>query len=416
MDYTTTLIRRKDKLFTLKQGVILFLLFLGAMEFMGKYYYLFCFAFVLFMLFYQRIRLDGSAVALICLAISTVLFSRLGFSITLILKPFLYPFSYIVGRSFFKSFHSFQERDKRQNQIVMIAAIMSLGALIHYGLNFLIYDGGQRNTTDIWTGTMRAATGQTALACLALGVSIAWIMSATKNWQKIVACLSLVLIFAYNLILAGRTLIGMAIIIFCCAYLYLIKGSKDFGRKFRFFITILFLVSVALVLFEANAFNIKSQLINSNLYERFFGDKGMDATEDNRLETKMAYLKNMWRSLWGGNKIRTEIVNNYAHDIYLDTYDQASIFGFMSILFFMWRSLRRLVYLLRNKSLDFKFRQLIFCLYLACNMEFVVEPVLQGMHWLFITYCFIDGLLACYMKDSKAFILSTRKLYEDSAN
>jgi hypothetical protein len=254
------------------------------------------------------------------------------------------------------------------------------------------------------------------LACLALGVSIAWLMSATKRWQKIAAVLSLILIFTYNLVLAGRTLVVMAIILFCCAYVHLIWGSKDFKRKFGLFIAIVSLLSIGAFSYELNIFNVKNIVEGSNLYKRFFGDYAIKTTEDGRMELKIAYLKNMWGNFWGGSKIKDEIVGGFAHDIYLDVYDQAGIFGFIAILCYIGNTIYRFVLVIKNKSLDFKYRQLILCLYLVCYLEFVVEPILYGMNWLFIAFCFIDGLVASYIKDNRNYLLSKRSLHEDSAN
>ena len=47
-----------------------------------------------------------------------------------------------------------------------------------------------------------------------------------------------------------------------------------------------------------------------------------------------------------------------------------------------------------DKTLEFELRQLVFCTYLASNLEFWVEPILKGMPWFLAMYCMIDGAVA----------------------
>ena len=113
MEYVTTLERKKDRLFSFEQALILFLFFLGSMNFVGRYYYCFFFAFALFLLFFQRIRVDGSILALLALSLNLLLFADLDSLITTMIKPFLYPMAYLLGRGFWGLIRSKKEDEKR---------------------------------------------------------------------------------------------------------------------------------------------------------------------------------------------------------------------------------------------------------------------------------------------------------------
>ena len=89
--------------FSFKQAIVLFLLFLAGMNVLNMYYY-FCLAAALaFFLLQKNFVLDANVLFLLALSLSWALFSpeTASLTVTSLIKPFLYPLIYIVGRSFF---------------------------------------------------------------------------------------------------------------------------------------------------------------------------------------------------------------------------------------------------------------------------------------------------------------------------
>ena len=98
----------------------------------------------------------------------------------------------------------------------------------------------------------------------------------------------------------------------------------------------------------------------------------------------------MLKYLWGGNQLH-EIHGGYAHDLYLDTHDNAGIITLLAIVIYIVSSLRRAVKCITNKRLSRDIRVLVLCVYLVCNIMFWLEPIMRGMPWLLTSYCYIDG-------------------------
>ena len=135
----------------------------------------------------------------------------------------------------------------------------------------------------------------------------------------------------------------------------------------------------------------------SNFFDRFFGGSEQDFSSDSRLDLKWIYLQNLEKSIFGGASIRNEF-EAYAHDIFLDTYDEAGIFALGSVIVYIVFSLKRLYKCVINRAISFQFRQIMLCVYLGFYIEFLLEPILIGMQWMFCFFCLIDGMLASYLK------------------
>ena len=84
----------------------------------------------------------------------------------------------------------------------------------------------------------------------------------------------------------------------------------------------------------------------------------------------------------------------YAHDLYLDTYDDAGIFAFVGVVAYIVMTLVRFFRCITAKNLPFAFRQVVFCIYLVVYIQFMLEPILQGCAWLFAAFCLLDGYVA----------------------
>lgn len=373
-------------------------LFLASLNFVTRYYYWVYIAFAIFLFTPGRkFRFNGSTLCLLILSISMVLFDAGGLlSITDILKPFVFPLANIMGLSICCGTHNQEERRKQISQMILLTAS---GLFLHYALNLLInINALERNTIDIWTNSVLSASGQASLACVSVGVVVAVFFSKLSSKYKIAAAIVAVMIVIYNLILAGRTLLLMMAILFVFAFYH---KRLHYGKSILKGTIIFILIAILIIFLYSNNFlNIKNFVEQSNFYSRFFGETEEDVTKDMRLTYKLEYLKIMCEFPYGGNHIR-EKIGNYAHDIYLDTYDQFSAFAFFSIIIYIIASIRRLFLVLQSRKIfPFWMQQLIFCVYLAMNILFLLEPVMQGMPWMLIVYCLIDGTVAGYLNSA----------------
>jgi hypothetical protein len=383
--------------------IIMGCMFLASADFINRYYY--C-VFIAFFCFIgtpcRKISSNSTLAVLILFSMSILLFDPTSQTkFTYILKPFVYPICYLMGASLFKS------RSASDNALVtaeydihMVVYVLTAGTMGHFLLNmFINMSSKTRHVIDFWTRAEMSATGQATLAALMVGVIAAFFFSDASKKKKIIAAAAIISILGYNLILAGRTLFVLIAILVVFAFVH-----RSVVTKRKFFKTLVFitLIAVAIVyLYNENIFGLRTSVESSNFYYRFFkGEYTQEINRDNRMEHKMAYIRYFWDYPFGGNQIR-QLYGHYAHDLYLDTYDEAGIFALLTITIYIISSFLRMVRTMRSKQLSFETRQLVACIYVVINIQFLMEPILAGMPWLLASYCFIDGAVTYLLSEEK---------------
>ena len=153
------------------------------------------------------------------------------------------------------------------------------------------------------------------------------------------------------------------------------------------------IIVLLVVLFQNNIFGIKESFENTNFFERFFGNHStMDIDEDSRLSNKSRYFAIMGNFPWGGGHIRDELNGAYAHELYLDTYNRAGIIPYILLIVFVFGSTFRAFRLVASKKFSILTNCLILGLFISINIEFFIEPVIEGMPWLLPTFCILCGM------------------------
>jgi hypothetical protein len=264
-----------------------------------------------------------------------------------------------------------------------------MGSFLHFVLNMLTNIGNvSRNTIDVWSGRAMAATGQAALAVLALAVFMTMMFGHFKLKWKIVSVFGCLLILAYNLVLSGRTLIFIFAFIFVEAYMFSSIRSSLQNKLSRIIIVFAGIV-VVIAAFMNNWFGITELVVGSNLSTRF---ETMNFLDDTRFGYKLKYISLILTYPFGGGIIRRS-VGNYAHDIILDTYSDVGIIGIFVLMIFLIGSIAQIIKFVRNKNFSTESRMLVLCVNSVIFIIFFFEPILSGMQWLFCSFCFFQGVL-----------------------
>lgn len=381
--------------------ITLFMLLLAGINVKNMNFYFLLFAVAAFLVINQRYVFDFNFLILMQLSLAWIIFSpEKDAGITSIIKPMLYPMAYLVGRSFFASKNKNTSLEGKESWLKASVFIVALGPYIHYMLNFVTnIDYESRNTIDFWTGTELSATGQAAMAFCMMAVSISLLFIRTKMYVKVFSGAAIISILLYNLVLSGRTMfliVGVSVVV---CLLYTGRQTKDFSKKIRITITVLAVIFLLLFLINQNVFGLRELLEDSNLYNRFtVGDKGK--YDDNRFGRKIQHLQNFESAIFGGSKTRASGVG-YAHDLYLDTLDEAGIFALFAVIEFTISMIAGAIKLIKNKTLQLPTRTIVLVLYVAGITTFAMEPILQGMPWFFVLFCFIHGMVVQVDKSSK---------------
>lgn len=382
-----------QKLFNIVVGIFLFAAFMNLIT--RNYYWTF-FAFAVFVVTPSRkFEINFSTLCLFLLAMSMVLFDpERRSNITDFLQSFVFLMVYIIGCGF-----SNKENDVKS--VEKIIYLCAFGLFAHFLLNFfnnydiMMQDASfERNTVDFWTNDVLSATGQASLACVCVGVSVAILFSKTGVIQKIFAVAALLLVLMYNLILAGRTLLIIMAILFLLATVFRSVSLKR--NIIKDVLIVSAIIALLVLLYNSNVFNVKDAFENSNFYYRFYEQDARGIAEDPRFEYKLFYLQNFFKHPFGGTNIRNQ-TTHYAHDLYLDGYDQYGIFALLAILLYIISSLVRLFKFSKLSQVPFRAKQLVFCAYIALNIQFLIEPIVQGMPFLLAAYCLIDGAVSRFL-------------------
>ena len=376
------------------QIVALITLCLMSMDFQTRFFY---FAFLLFgvLLIIQRMEFEipQAFIPAFILSVSMCLFSNStrGWALAMI-RPFAYPLCVIVGFNLINS----ESKKKAEIQIVAIIVSLALGAYIHYILN-MIYNWGRsvdRNTVDYWTKSVLAATGQSTLASLMIGVSIPLLFSEIRKRYKILLSFILISILYYNLMLGGRTVFVLFIILFIVNISAQWIRNKTYQTRIKIIVTLICTTIILFTIIHYNIFGIQDIFFRSNFFYRFFVESdGTGFTEDGRMTYKLLFLKNMIYYPLGGNELHRAAGNHYAHDLLLDTYSDSSIFAFGALVIMLAYYLVRTIRIYKQTD-NIMFKNVILNSMIVFFIIFAMEPIFDGMPWLFASYCIVYGSIA----------------------
>lgn len=389
----------KEKGFSLAQKLILILLFFASFNLMAKHFYFIFAAFAVSILFFKKNIVNGTMAVLLLFSISYIMFyDFFEPGIMGVLRRLGFPMSYIIGYNFIlREPADGQDLNKVERSFVTPMVVIAGGTLLHFALNFFINRNNDvRNGEDFWTGEMMSATAHAMVALFGLGVCVALLFSSYKWTVKLLATGGICLIFLYNLVLAGRTILFMLAGLLLVGCFYKMK-SGGFEKKFRVFFVIFLVVIFLIIAFQNNWFNLKDIILESNFSNRF---DEMSFHEDNRWERRQAYLQRLGDHLWGGNVLHDQ-VGGYAHDMVLDVYSEAGIVPCIFLVIFLGLCIFQSIRLVFKSKAGYNVRLMVLCLNIAVTISFFLEPILQSTLWFFSLYCFVQGMIAkgnCYVE------------------
>ena len=373
------------------QILVFILFFLASMNVFEKYFYCIFFALAIFLAVNHKIKINAIFVALLLFSLLYVLFlPSARTSLIIILKQFSYPICYLIGYNMLKSDDRTDSSFQPFERILFLGVVsVAIGSFLHFLLNMFLNIGSTtRNTIDIWSGQMLAATGQAALACLGLALFMTMIFTAQKKFVRILCAIGCLMIFAYNLVLSGRLLILLMLVLFAESFIFTTIQERKQNIALRCVGLILALAILYLII-NLNVGGVTEWISGSNLAERL---KTLSFLQDSRFAIKGQYIVRLLDYPLGGAHIRRS-VGMYAHDILLDTYSDIGLLGcllmagMLLVFFLQWFRV------VRNKNLSVPCRLLMLCVYTVILFIFFMEPILAGMPWLFCSLCFFQGMI-----------------------
>jgi len=240
---------------------------------------------------------------------------------------------------------------------------------------------------------MWSATGQATVFILIIGIAYSAIFIQKNKLIKCLVITGLLVAILYNLMIASRTIFIIMIIVFALCYLIDLITENKFKAK-HIIVPIMAMVML-FTAFNADLIGIKSFYEGTNLYYRLNIPDATSILEDKRFEKYQYYFSNMLQYPFGGLNMRMNV--GYAHNLWLDAYDSAGIIPFTLLLLFFLIVIFKLKKLLFQYAVPKDLKLMILGVIVAMLMIFMVEPILDGVPWLFILFCLFVGMVDKYI-------------------
>lgn len=336
---------------------------------------------------YPEIEMSFNMLAItlfvLCIILTTLLFDK---PFNEILKSFNYLLLYMAGKNGFCN-----ARDKAKF-IKNTMFFIFLGFLTQLFLHYLYNRGktieeGRRLLYSFWTKQYVSVTLIGLLSAVMIGYAYYGIFVCKNKPIKILCILSLVLTAVVNFSTATRTPFLLTAIIFSLMSLIYFTKAKSV-KKIRILATVILLVVIAFIFYNADVFGIKSYIMTTPLFARI----EKTGVETSRTLIFQEYFKYMPQYPFGGNHI-AEIVGKEAHNYLQQSYDMYGICAFISIIFITAHFIKNIVLLLRRKT-DTDCVILIASVFISMFIQCCLEPIFDGYPIEFWFLLMIDGMMS----------------------
>ncbi|MDC3423477.1 hypothetical protein NC797_03020 [Aquibacillus sp. 3ASR75-11] len=288
------------------------------------------------------------------------------------------------------------------NFIVKSMITISIGLFIHGFLNMLKYfqiygfrpSISERIIPDIWTGVNIAATLQGthyAIISSLLFYSIIVLKDRKHILVSSIIILATVLSAIFSFISGTRTLLVIIVINFCFSFLiYGFQRRKNYKEFLKLLFAILSSFTVVYLIYISNTFGIKDFVLNSTWYLR---------SETNTLESdpRMLFWKTaisqMFQFPFGGYRMGF----SYAHNLWLDVLNATGLIPFFFLSIYTIKSFINLFTIIINEFVEIEFKIFIFSTFLGFVLQFMVEPILEGVPYMFLLFLLFNGMTKKYL-------------------
>lgn len=255
--------------------------------------------------------------------------------------------------------------------------------------NVLAGTGSGGQCIDFWTRSYSAATAQGILFTPLVSIVWAVLLASGRGFLKIATLIVIVVAVLYDFMLGGRSffvLLALSGLIIIATRLCNVSKSVFSAIKSILLIGVLCLA--VFVLYQVDFLSIKSSFESSYMAHRF-SYQGMG--DDDRSQRWLYYITHLAEGAFGGNVIGTTSGYGYAHNLWLDLYDEA---GLLPLLLLLLITVQGVAKTIRVALRSDEFDQSIFLSFISITMfQFLVEPVMQGSPLLFMAFAYFCGVI-----------------------
>ena len=273
--------------------------------------------------------------------------------------------------------------------VLLICFGFAAHGMLNCVANALAGTGSGGQCIDFWTGSYSAATAQGILFTPLVSIVWAVLLAKRRGFLKIATLITIVVAVFYDFMLGGRSffvLLALSGLIMIVIRLCNVNKAVFSAMKSILLIGVLCLVAFAL--YQADFLSIKSSFESSYMAHRF-SYQGMG--DDDRSQRWLYYIAHLSEGAFGGNVIGITSGYGYAHNLWLDVYDEA---GLLPLLLLLLITVQSVVKTIRVALCSDEFEQSIFLSFLVITIsQFLVEPVMQGSPLLFMAFAYFCGVI-----------------------
>ncbi|MBX9969232.1 hypothetical protein H7K06_17095 [Priestia aryabhattai] len=247
----------------------------------------------------------------------------------------------------------------------------------------------ERYVLNVWNGALFHPTNLNSQYIFVSITALYFIQRVKKVKQKIWFVAMLAFMVWGSLTTASRTNLYIFLVMIIIGYLVNMKISSKKSEIRIKKKTLLKMIGIAFLLMVlALLWNKISQtfLSNTALFNRI-NSENLSLEHDGRWERMERVYSNLLNYPFGNMPFP------HAHNLFLDIARVAGIFPmvFMIIYFFMITSTT--IRFLKNKLISQEVRLLGILLFIGMFISFMIEPVLEGRPYIFMMFCFINGMM-----------------------
>lgn len=126
-------------------------------------------------------------------------------------------------------------------------------------------------------------------------------------------------------------------------------------------------------------------------------DSSSTASAGNRTQRWAKSIENLFIKPFGWS--RNEF--GYSHNLWFDVAQDSGLLPFIFLLIFTIRNFINTKRALFLRGKDISFKSLILTFVMAANLQFFVEPIMQGAFSMFVVYCFFQGVIKNYIEKNE---------------
>lgn len=306
---------------------------------------------------------------------------RATLSIFYIIRAFLgASFAYVIGMKVCKG---------EESKLLALIEIIAISSFLHGFLNIATtttISAASRYVHNVWTGGITTATLQGTYFTCAIAVASLWTLGKSFL-KKVFGCLILIATIWNSMMTASRTAVFMVFILFIASYFlveYRRKEKKAFvGIVIRTIIGLAVVAFLIYVAYSSNSFGIQTRINSSYLGLRIASiSKEMSVP---RSELWSLGISNILAHPFGYDK------DIYAHNLWIDFGLNGGVAPFVLLVFFSIASFTTCGRLVKRGNISDTTKSMVILSNIAFNINFMVEPILDGVPFMFFMYCMICG-------------------------